>query len=115
MKPTDMGVGIDIVSIKRFKKRPYESHKKFYEKIFSSSEINYCLKFNEPYRHFAGKFAVKEAVKKALPAKIGLLDIKTGHHNSKPIVSVRGKKWKLLVSLSHEEGVAVAVVIAEMI
>ena len=38
-------VGIDIVNIQRFRKKEYIKNKKFYEKIFSDSEINYCLSF----------------------------------------------------------------------
>ena len=41
-------------------------HKSFYKKIFTNSEIAYCKKFNDPYPHFAGKFALKEAVQKSI-------------------------------------------------
>jgi len=111
----NIGIGIDIVEVKRFKKRPYASHKSFYKKIFSVSEINYCLKFKEPYKHFAGKFAIKEAVKKAVADNITLLDIQTGHADSKPIVSIKGKYHIFLVSISHDHDTAVAVVISEKI
>ena len=110
-----IGIGIDIIEVKRFKRIPYTSHKNFYKKIFSTSEINYCLKFKEPYKHFAGKFAIKEAVKKAISDDITLLDIQTGHKNSKPIVSIKGKNHSFLVSISHDHDMAVAVVISERI
>jgi holo-[acyl-carrier-protein] synthase len=109
----NIGIGVDIVEIKRFKKIPYASHKNFYRKIFSSSEINYCLKFKEPYKHFAGKFAIKEAVKKAISDDIALANIQTRHENSKPIVSIKGETHSFLVSVSHEHDIAVAVVISE--
>ncbi len=38
-------IGIDIINIEKFKKKEYVKNKKFYEKIFTSSEIKYCLKF----------------------------------------------------------------------
>ena len=60
------GVGIDMVEIKRFEDKTYQKNKKFYKKIFMQSEINYCLKFKNPGPHFAGKFAIKEAMKKSL-------------------------------------------------
>ena len=47
------GIGIDIVANKRFKELPYSTNKKFYEKIFEQSEINYCLKFKNSEEHFA--------------------------------------------------------------
>lgn len=111
----NIGIGIDIVEAKRFKKIPYASHKNFYKKIFSTSEINYCLKFKEPYKHFAGKFAIKEAAKKAVSNDVTLLDIQTGHENSKPIASIKGKPHSFLVSVSHDHDIAVAVVISERI
>ena len=40
----DIGVGIDLVEIKRFKELPYSTNQSFYTKIFSKDEINYCLK-----------------------------------------------------------------------
>ena len=36
-------VGIDIVNIERFRNKEYKKNKFFYEKIFTNSEIKYCL------------------------------------------------------------------------
>jgi len=115
MRLSSVGIGIDVVKISRFKSRSYESHKSFYKKMFSKSEIDYCRKFKEPYRHFAGKFAIKEAVKKSISEEIGLIHIRTGHSNSKPTVSIIGSKYRFLVSVSHEQDTAVAVVISEKV
>ena len=105
-------MGIDIVNVNRFRKIPYSSHKKFYKKIFTQSEIKYCLKFRNPYTHFAGKFAIKEAVKKSISNKITMLNIKTGHSKSKPLVSIDGEHYHFFVSVSHENDLAIAVVIS---
>jgi len=107
-----INIGIDIVNVNRFKKIPYNSHVKFYEKIFTQSEISYCLKFNNSYVHFAGKFAIKEAVKKSIPDKISMLEIKTGHSQSKPTVSIDKKPYLFLLSMSHEHNLAVAIVLS---
>jgi holo-[acyl-carrier protein] synthase len=64
-----MNVGIDLVKISRFKELQYTENESFYKKNFSDNEIKYCLKFNEPYKHFAGKFAIKEAVIKSIEKK----------------------------------------------
>jgi len=40
-----IGIGVDIVDINRFRELSFLSNKKFYEKIFTLSEIQYCLKF----------------------------------------------------------------------
>jgi holo-[acyl-carrier protein] synthase len=113
-----IGVGIDIIEIKRFKKIPYKTNSGFYKKIFLASEINYCTKFKNPYEHFAGKFAIKEAAKKSISAKINFLDIETYHSNSSPKIRVMGKyktDYIFLVSVSHEQSLAVAVVISKKI
>ena len=62
-------IGIDIVNVSRFKKKPLNNNLDFYKKIFSDSEINYCKKFSSPYEHFAGKFALKEALIKSIKIK----------------------------------------------
>lgn len=112
----NLGIGIDIVEVRRFKKITYSKNKSFYEKTFLPSEIKYCLKYKDQARHFAGKFAVKESVKKSITENIHFLDIETSHSNSKPIVKLKGKKkYRFLVSISHEDKIAVSVVISERI
>lgn len=67
-KNSDMiaGTGIDIVEINRVEDiiKKYDLH--FIEKIFTESEIEYCRNKVKPSQHFAGRFAVKEAVLKVL-------------------------------------------------
>ena len=60
----NMYVGVDIVHIVRIKKNI--KNFTFIEKIFTSKEIKYCNSYPKPEIHFSGKFAAKEAVKKAL-------------------------------------------------
>ena len=69
-------------------KKPFKTNEKFYRLIFSKSEINYCLKYKNPYERFAGKFALKEALIKSINTKIRFSEIETTHLNSKPIVSI---------------------------
>ena len=117
MKKTleNFGIGIDIVEIERFRKKNYKKNKNFYKKIFSKSEIDYCLKFKDTYPHFAGKFAIKESVIKSIPDKISFLDIKTSNSKHGPIVSIIGKlakKYSFLASISHEKEYAIAAIIS---
>lgn len=109
----NFGIGIDIVNIKRFKNLPYRKNKSFYEKIFHPSEIKYCLKYKDPSKHFAGKFAIKESTIKSIKEKASMLDIKTSYHYSKPIVRLlNNENYNFLVSLSHENEFAIAVVVS---
>tara|TARA_B100000029_G_scaffold187697_1_gene185169 strand:+ start:711 stop:1064 length:354 start_codon:yes stop_codon:yes gene_type:complete len=111
------GIGIDIVNIQKFKKKPFKKNQSFYKRIFSKSEIEYCLKYKNPYEKFAGKFAIKEAVIKSIHSKIGFSQIEISYSKSKPIVKLKiiSKKYKFIISLSHESDFAVAVVISEKI
>ena len=84
-------IGIDIINIERFKKKEYAKNKKFYQKIFSKSEIEYCLEFKNSSEHFAGKFAIKEAVRKSLKEKVPFNKILTTHKNSKPRIILKMK------------------------
>jgi len=112
----NLNLGIDIVDIERFKKTSYKKNKNFYDKIFNESEIDYCLKFKDSYRHFAGKFAIKEATKKSFSKKIAFLQIETSHIQNKPVVKVKNNHdYTFLVSLSHEKTMAIAVVLSEKI
>ena len=112
------GIGVDIVKISRFKDKPFLSNKNFYKKIFLDSEIKYCLKYKNYAPHFSGKFAVKEALIKSINEKISLHEIKTSYKNSKPVVKLKSlldKKYNFIISISHENDFAVAVVISKKI
>ena len=65
-----------IVDINRFEKITYAEKPSFYNKLFTSSEIEYCLRFKTPAEHFAGKFAIKESLKKSIEeGEIGDVEI----------------------------------------
>ena len=110
----NIGIGTDIVEINRFIEKPFEKNKIFYQKIFSESEINYCLARKNSAQTFASKFAIKEAVIKAIKKQIDFLDILTEYSDSKPIVRLEDDdSYNFLVSVSHEKLYAIATVISE--
>ena len=39
------GIGIDITDVNRFEEKEYKTNTEFYKKIFTESEIDYCLKY----------------------------------------------------------------------
>jgi len=111
-----ISTGIDIVDTNRFKLLPYTANKKFYEKIFTPSEIQYCLSFEDPYSHFAGKFALKEALIKSINFKENLINIETNHIDSKPHVELKGENNENYIfeaSISHEKDYAIAIILSE--
>jgi holo-[acyl-carrier protein] synthase len=121
------GTGIDIVEIARIRGslEKYPGH--FEEKIFTLGEIHYCRKRPDPAKHFAARFAVKEAVLKALGigiSGIGWKDMETANdpETGKPSLRMHGKGRELFenlgikaihISISHDDTYAVAHAIAE--
>jgi holo-[acyl-carrier protein] synthase len=114
----NFGIGTDLVYIKKFEKMSFSIKPSFYKKIFLPSEIEYCLKFKKPAEHFAGKFAIKESVKKSINEPIPFLDIETFHSKSKLKIKLHknwNQKYKVLGSISHENEYAIGMVISEKI
>jgi|TARA_B110000495_G_scaffold144239_1_gene127181 holo-[acyl-carrier protein] synthase len=113
----NFAVGIDIVDVNRFRNIPYEQKLSFYKNIFTQNEIDYCLKFQDPYIHFAGKFALKEAVKKSINLDLPILKIETFHKELKPFITLIDLKNMYLfkASISHEKNTAIAIVISELV
>jgi holo-[acyl-carrier protein] synthase len=113
----NFGIGIDISNIEKFKNKPFKENENFYKKIFLEEEITYCLKFTNYYEKFAAKFALKEALIKSINKKIFFSEIETSYLDAKPTVQILNsdKNYRFLASLSHENNIAVAVVISEKI
>jgi holo-[acyl-carrier protein] synthase len=87
------GIGNDIIEIERIKKSIAHHGESFITRIFTTEEIIYCKKHKNPYPHYAGRFAAKEAVAKALgtgiTAKIGWRDIAiTNDKKGTPVVTL---------------------------
>ncbi len=109
----ELGIGVDIEDINRFKKLKYSQNKKFYEKIFTEKEIEYCLSKKNPHQHFAARFCAKEAFMKALNRKVrDYKSIEIKSREGRPFINWRNKKY--LLSLSHDKDMAIAFVIAEL-
>lgn len=120
-----VGIGVDLVSIERLAES-LESEA-FKRKVFLPGEIADCEQFANFAERYAGKFAAKEALMKALGAGIrqavGFQQIEVVTTESgAPELHVSGKAADLLaemgaerihVSISHTAGMAVAVVMLE--
>jgi len=60
------GIGIDIIEIERIKSSIEKFDDRFLNKIYTKTELDYCLSKKNKYQHFAARFAAKEAIAKAL-------------------------------------------------
>ena len=117
-------IGVDIVEVERFRTLNYSNHRGFFDRVFTSREIAYCLSFKNPAQHFAAIFAGKEAVYKAVNKHINikLHQIEIIREGNAPKVNLamegEGKsggtevQLKVKVSLSHTSSYAVAFAVA---
>lgn len=63
----EISCGIDIIEIDRIKSSIEDLGDKFINRVFTDNEIEYCeSKKKQKYQHYAGRFAAKEAVFKAI-------------------------------------------------
>ena len=110
-----ISIGTDIVKVPRIKDLLSTKEEKFLNKVFTEEEISYCNSNSNPEIHFSGKYAAKEAVKKALLSnelieKISLKSIKIlNKKNKAPYVDIdNNMDLNCNVSISHEKEYAIA-------
>jgi len=123
-----IGTGVDITEVARLRQAVEKWGKDFLNRIFTQEELENAktrvrsssftksLQSKDErslYQHFAGRFAAKEAVFKALgDAKLNWKDVQIlNDKEGKPccvILSSRGKKIEVHVSISHVKNYAVA-------
>lgn len=117
-----VAIGADLVDIDRIRS-VIERQPRFVERVYTSGERAYCVQRNDPAERYAARFAAKEAVLKALGVGIGgadFTDIEVVRLESgKPELRITGRAAELateagivgwLITLSHSDGVAQAVV-----
>jgi holo-[acyl-carrier protein] synthase len=121
-----IGIGIDIVDISRIDALVQKYGRRFLERLFSSDEIIYCMNRYDSATCLAGRFAAKEAAFKALSAGrssgVPFKDITIEIKDGPPQLKLTGKARELSqglgvarhhISISHDKGCAVAIVILE--
>ncbi len=69
--PIIRGIGCDIIEIARIRTSLQKHGEHFYNKLFTEQEQEYCLNHADPSIPFAGRFAAKEAIAKALGTGFG--------------------------------------------
>ena len=114
------GIGTDIIEIERIKEAINRTVT-FKQKVYSEKEIEHIERKKNPYASFAGRFAAKEAVAKAVGTGVrgfSLRDIEILNDNlGKPVVYLYNeikevaKGMKIQISISHSREYAVSTVI----
>jgi len=120
------GIGVDLVKIERIDSSLKKYGSRFAERILSSNELTEFKRSANPSNFLAKRFAVKEAVAKAMGTGFskGLRwqDIELAHLESgQPIAVLLGKakqkneenKTKIHISLTDEVGLVTAFAIIE--
>ena len=120
-------VGVDLVEVDRVQKAVERWGDRFLRRVYTGAEIDYCFHKGERYRSLAARFAAKEAVMKALGTGwtrgVRWVDIEVRRVSgaapevwlqgaSAEIAQQRGiERWH--VTITHDAGIAAAVVVAE--
>jgi len=117
-----LGIGLDLTSIERIAATIEGVRgERFLARVFTAGEREFCDKRKDRATAYAARFAAKEAFVKALgvPKGIGWLDIEVVRGDGAPDLSLHNRAASVLaerggraqLTLSHDAGVAVAVVL----
>ncbi|OGY63166.1 MAG: hypothetical protein A3I24_02850 [Candidatus Harrisonbacteria bacterium RIFCSPLOWO2_02_FULL_41_13b] len=104
-----MGIGVDLISIKRFKKLKKNDYQ-YWSRVFSKKEWGLAFRDKNFSQHLAGMFVAKEAAMKAT-GKVGVKNFRFFEISYRKQGEPKINKKGLYISISHAEGLAVAVVI----
>jgi holo-[acyl-carrier protein] synthase len=119
-----VGIGVDVVDVKRMKVVLDSRGTSLIRKLFTESEVTYCMSKKNSHEHFAARFAAKEAVSKAMQTgwsgKFRWKDVEVINNPSgapnvilHDYVSEQLAKCRVHISLSHTEHTVVAFAIIE--
>ena len=119
-----VALGMDVVAVDRIRRliAPEAGSRaaRFLERCFTPSERAYCEARRDPAPHYAARFAAKEAAMKALGAA-PFTDIEVTRAEGAPRLRLHGAAalsqakvgGRLHLTLTHDAGVAAAVVVVE--
>ncbi len=122
-----VGLGLDIVDVDRFRAVRERWGDRFLRRVFTEGELETCLGRGNPDRGLAARFAAKEAGMKALrtgwSGGVGWHDLEVvSAPSGAPRIEIRGAAARVArnlgvgaahLSLSHDGGMAAAVVVFE--
>ena len=122
-----IALGIDLLQIDRLEAALERRGERFLDRIFTADERAYCDRRKARSAHYAGRYAVKEAVMKVLGTGwargVRWIDIEVQrapgaapelrlHGVSAEIARARGIE-RIHITITHDAGVAAAVAVGE--
>lgn len=122
-----VGVGSDVLDVSRMRRELARPGQGFRDDVFTPREIAYCQSQRYPARHYAARFAAKEALFKALRdganptaawREAEVIRGASGEpsfalHGALRRLATRRRIKRVLVSLSHTATIAMASVVLE--
>ncbi len=108
----NVGIGIDLVKNDRIKNAVEKWNQRFLNRVFTPSERDYAFSKKTPYPHLAARFALKEAVMKALGRGLGsgprwkeisVTNRREAGRSTPPELKITGKTRELMESLGFSE------------
>ncbi len=108
-----IGTGVDITEVRRLRQAIDKWGDTFLERIFTAEELKNAKTRGSLYQHLAGRFAVKEAVFKALGDKglnwkdVQVLNDEEGRPHC-DILNNKARGFEVHISISHVKNYAVA-------
>lgn len=122
-----IGIGTDIIECLRIAQMIERHGDLFINRVYTAYEIQYCQTRKQSTQHYAGRWAAKEAILKALGTGwrkgISLRDIEVRNEpGGRPVVALRGGArdvveqlgiTEMLISISHCRSHATAYALAQ--
>ena len=122
-----VGLGLDLARIERVQDVLERRGKRAIERLFTAGEQAYCERRKERWTHYAGRFAVKEAVMKVLGTGwrhgVRWVDVEVVRepgeaprvvlHGEAARIAERKRIGTIHVTITHDAGIAAAVAVAE--
>jgi holo-[acyl-carrier protein] synthase len=118
-----IGLGADVIEVERVRGVLERQGERFLQRVFTDEERAYCSTMKFPHKHYAARFAAKEAVSKCfstgIGAELGWRSVSIYHgERHQPLVRLDEQGAALLrhvgathvhVTLSHTDTIAMAV------
>ncbi len=118
-----IGLGADLIEVERVRGVLERQGPRFLDRVFTDEERTYCSGMAHPHKHYAARFAAKEAVSKCfttgIGAELGWRSVSVYHGaRHEPLIRLDDKGRALLaqvgatyvmITLSHTETHAMAV------
>ncbi len=103
-----IGIGTDIIECLRIARMIERHGELFINRVYTPHEIAYCRERKQATQHYAGRWAAKEAVLKAIGTGwrkgISWRDIEVQNiPGGKPIITLRGGARKVSLDLGIDE------------